>query len=221
MHSERKRANKTKKQKEAKDFVKAEMEIGLSNVNRNSVTCPMNRSQSSYSLPLRPQSTHGFPVRSPTAHCLPHKSVLKNSYSRQVRRNFRGLQGWLYHIPYLRYNDVVISVKETFGALALKTWSRGSEHCTNCSISMSFVCSMLLNIWLICRPFGLVCIPIITYWILKNVFMSVSQAHILPALLFLAGFRDCLQFNSPLEFFIYLLFIQPSFHQFVPSCISS
>ena len=111
MHSERKRANKTKKQKEAKDFVKAEMEIGLSNGNRNSVTCPMNRSQSSYSLPLRPQSTHGFPVRSPTAHCLPHKSVLKNSYSRQVRRNFRGLQGWLYHIPYWRYNDVVISVK--------------------------------------------------------------------------------------------------------------
>ncbi|XP_044172452.1 uncharacterized protein LOC114958415 [Acropora millepora] len=83
MHSERKRANKTKKQKEAKDFVKAEMEIGVSNGNRNSVTCPMNRSQSSYSLPLRPQSTHGFPVRSPTAHCLPHKSVLKNSYSRQ------------------------------------------------------------------------------------------------------------------------------------------
>ncbi|XP_074615162.1 gamma-aminobutyric acid receptor subunit beta-1-like [Acropora palmata] len=83
MHSERKRANTTKKQKEAKDYVKAEMEIGLSNGNRNSMTCPMNRSQSSYSLPLRPQSTHGFPVRSPTAHCLPHKSVLKNSYSRQ------------------------------------------------------------------------------------------------------------------------------------------
>ena len=85
MHSERKRANAANKQKEAKNYAKAEMEIGVSNGNRNSVTCPVNRSQLSYSLPPRPKSTHGFPVRSPSAHCLPHRSVLKNSHSRQVR----------------------------------------------------------------------------------------------------------------------------------------
>ena len=87
MHSERKRANTTKKQKEAKDYATAEMEIGFSNGNRNFVTCPVNRSQSSYSLSPWPQSTHGFPVRSPSTLCLPHKSVLKNSHSKQVRIN--------------------------------------------------------------------------------------------------------------------------------------
>ena len=85
MHSERKRANAAKKQKHVRDYAKTEMEIGVSNGNRNSVTYPVNRSQPSYSLPPRPQSTHGFPVRSPSAHCLPHRSVLRSSHSRQVR----------------------------------------------------------------------------------------------------------------------------------------
>ena len=121
MHSERKRAKATKKQKEAKDYATAEMEIGFSNGNRNFVTCPVNRSQSSYSLSPWPQSTHGFPVRSPSTLCLPHKSVLKNSHSRQVRINCFRAPRMIVSYPqrkaYFRNNKIVIFIKRDVPSL--------------------------------------------------------------------------------------------------------
>lgn len=83
MHSEKK-AKKAKTRLQPRDYSLAEMEIETSNATKSSA---VPRSRSTHSLPSRPQSAHSLPARPPSSYSLPPKSVLRNSYPRQVRSN--------------------------------------------------------------------------------------------------------------------------------------
>lgn len=81
MHSEKKRKKAIKRSSTSKDYSLAEMEIEAFNAIKTSV---VPRSTSTHSLPPRPPA-HSLPARPSSSYSLPPKSVLRNSYPRQVR----------------------------------------------------------------------------------------------------------------------------------------
>lgn len=84
MHSEKKTKKAKKRSSQSRDYSLAEMEIETFNATKSSV---VPRTRSTHSLPPRPQSTHSLPLRPSSSYSLPPKSVLRNSYPRQVRSN--------------------------------------------------------------------------------------------------------------------------------------